>query len=182
MILDNTAYYGDFASTSNVNQIRFASATPQFYSTTSTAVFDHDSNSTPVAFALRKSGSSLAEGSNYGVLNLQRTNHTNGTTNVGASLFFELKDDGGTLREYAGITGRKTVAGASGGQLDFHNYGRNVIGYANADQIYHSSSVRSPIFYDSNNTSYYVDPNNTTVSAVFARTYCFCRRSSVCNL
>lgn len=101
---------------------------------------------------MRKSGTSFADGSTFGVLNLQRTNHTNGDTNAGASLFFELKDSGGTLREYAGITGRKTTAGASGGQLDFHNYGRNVIGSWNSGGIY---AVR---FYSLGQSTYYLDP------------------------
>ena len=33
---------------------------------------------------------------------------------------------------------------------------------------YASSDFRAPIFYDSNDTTYYVDPNNTSTSAVFA--------------
>lgn len=111
---------------------------------------------------MRKGGTSFADGTTFGVLNLQRTNHTNGDTNAGASLFFELKDSGGTLREYAGITGRKTTAGASGGQLDFHNYGRNVVASMNSDYFYHTSDIRTPIFYDSDNTNYYVNPNATS--------------------
>jgi hypothetical protein len=31
-----------------------------------------------------------------------------------------------------------------------------------------TNSFRAPIFYDSDNTAYYVDPNNSTISAVFA--------------
>ena len=34
--------------------------------------------------------------------------------------------------------------------------------------LQHSSSMRAPIFYDSDNTAYYTDPNSATISASFA--------------
>ncbi len=166
--LNNTSFFVDPASTSTVNQIRFTSATPQFFSTTSPAIFDHDSNSTPVAFGFRKSGTALTDGANYGVLNLQRTNHNNAATTAGASLFFELKDSAGTLREYAGITGRKTEAGAGGGQLDFHNFSRNIVAWTNASELTHVSSVRAPIFFDTNDTGFYGDFNSLSRMSAIA--------------
>lgn len=33
--------------------------------------------------------------------------------------------------------------------------------YLNSDYLYHTSDMRSPIFYDSNDTNYYVNPNST---------------------
>ena len=41
-------------------------------------------------------------------------------------------------------------------------YNGNEVGYWNADFLYHSSDIRSPIFYDSANTGYYVDPASTS--------------------
>ena len=159
----NTNYYVDPAETSVLNALRLQSNTALYFSTTSPAEFNHDSNSTPVAFTMIKSGSSFTDGDNYGVLNLRRTNHNNGATTAGASLFYELKDSGGTIREYAGITGRKTEAGAAGGQLDFHYYNRTVMANMNSSLFQHTSSVRAPIFYDSNDTGYYTDPASTSI-------------------
>jgi hypothetical protein len=54
-------------------------------------------------------------------------------------------------------------------QIDFHTHtaathstgGTKVAGINNS-QFYHISSVRSPIFYDNNDTAYYVDPASTS--------------------
>ena len=159
---DDTSYYGDFASTSVMNQILLRNSTPLRFSTTSTAVFEHESNSTPVAFRMNKGGNSFNDGDSFGVLQLSRTNHNNAATGAGAGLYFNLKDSGGTLREYAGIKGRKTVAGASGGELAFMNYNRNEVARMNDDYFWHYSDVRAPIFYDSNDTNFYVNPASTS--------------------
>ena len=160
---NDTTYYVNPATDSVLNYLTLRNNTALFFSNSATAELNHNSNSTSVAFAMIKSGTSFADSDSYGVLNLRRTNHNNGATTAGASLFFELKDSGGTVREYAGISGRKTEAGAAGGQLDFHNYNRNIVANLNSSLFQHSSSVRAPIFYDSNNTSYYTDPASTSV-------------------
>jgi hypothetical protein len=160
---NDTTYYVNPATDSVLNYLTLRNNTALFFSNATTAELNHNSNSTPVAFAMIKSGTSFTDGDNYGVLNLRRTNHNNAATTAGASLFFELKDSGGTVREYAGISGRKTEAGAAGGQLDFHSYNRAVVANLNSSLFQHSSSVRAPIFYDSNNTSYYTDPASTSV-------------------
>jgi hypothetical protein len=157
----DTAFYVNPSALSRISSLRLTEG-PFYYSTGATGQFIHDSDATPVAFSMTKAGNSVADSTEFGVLNLRRTNHSNSSTTVGASLFFELKSDSGGLVEYAGITGRKTVAGASGGQLNFHNYGRNVVAYTNADELTHTSSVRAPIFYDSGNTGYYIDPASTS--------------------
>jgi hypothetical protein len=126
------------------------------YTNSNQVLFDHTSNNTNVPFTLRKSGTSFSDGGDYGVLYLSRTNHNNSSTSVGATLYFELKDSGGTLREYAGIGGRKTVAGADGGALYFYRYARTVMGYWDVNGLY------APVFYDSNNSVYYVDGNGTS--------------------
>ena len=41
-------------------------------------------------------------------------------------------------------------------------YGSTFSFYVGADQANHNSSLRAPIFYDSNNTAYYVDPASTS--------------------
>jgi hypothetical protein len=58
------------------------------------------------------------------------------------------------------------------GTADFHFFseaaGATVGGVDTSGNIFSSGSVRSPIFYDSNNTAYYVDPSSTGYSAYFA--------------
>ena len=97
---------------------------------------DHSSNSTPVPFDIRKSGSTLSDVSDYGILHLSRLNHNNSATSAGASLYFQLRDSGGTLREYAGISGQKTEAGAAGGRLQFYRYNRTSLGYWDSTGLY----------------------------------------------
>ena len=113
---------------------------------------------------MNKGGTTLSDGSNYGVLQLSRTNHNNAATSAGAGLYFSLKDSAGSLREYAGIYGRKTVAGTGGGELVFMNYNRNEVAYINAGYISHGTEMRAPLFRDSDNTSYYVDPASTSLT------------------
>ena len=163
---NNGSFYGDFASTSVVNQFLFTNSTPLRFNTTSTALFDHESNSTPVAFRMNKGGTTLSDGSNYGVLQLSRTNHNNGATSAGAGLYFTLKDSAGTLREYAGIYGRKTIAGTGGGELVFMNYGRAEQAYLNSSFFRHVTDIRAPLFTDSNNTAFFVDPASTSVTNI----------------
>jgi len=159
---DDTNFYANPAGESKFNYLRLTNNNALYFTTTGVAELNNEGNSTSVAFRMIKSGSSNADGNNYGVLNLQRTNHTNGATNAGASIFFELKDSGGTIREYAGLSGCKTEAGAAGGRLMFHRYARTEIGYWDADQLFANASMRSPIFYDSNDTTYYIDAASTS--------------------
>lgn len=161
--IQGTTIIDDSRNGLSFNTISLTNSSPLTFTTTSTAVLDHSSNSTPVAFRMNKGGSSFSNGSNFGVLQLSRTNHSNSATSAGGALYFVLKDNNGTSREYAGIYGRKTGAGASGGELVFMNYGRNEVGYCNASLLSHTSSVRGPIFYDSNNTGFYADPASTSL-------------------
>jgi hypothetical protein len=101
---------------------------------------------------MRKSGTSFNDSADYGTLTLTRANHNNGATTAGSNLYFQLKDSGGTLREYAGIGGRKTEAGAAGGALYFYRYNRAELGYWN------STGLFADALYDRNNTGFYVNP------------------------
>jgi hypothetical protein len=70
-----------------------------------------------------------------------------------------LKGSGPTW--YSSNDGATTWNLASGASL-WQNDGRWI------NNVTSPSDVRAPIFYDSNNTNYYVDPNNTGTSGVFA--------------
>jgi hypothetical protein len=127
--------------------------TTQTFTNTSQFLFDHTGNSGNIPFEMRKAGSTFSDSGDYGTLTLTRTNHNNSATSVGSNIHFNLKDSGGTLREYAGLGGRKTEAGAAGGALYFYRYGRTELGYWNANGLYAST------FYDRDNTAFYLDPN-----------------------
>jgi len=95
----------------------------QIFTYSSTVVFEHDTNNTPVAFQMNKGGNYAGTTRSFGVLNLSRTNGSIANGN-GSSMFFMLKADGGSLVEYAGITGVRETN--TTGSLDFHSYNRNV--------------------------------------------------------
>ena len=162
----NTTFYGDFASTSQLNQLILTNAEPLRFTTTSTALFDYEGASVNVAFNMQNTGGTVSDGSAVGVLQLTRINHNNASTSAGAGLYFQLKDSAGTLREYAGIYGRKTVAGIGGGELVFMNYARNELAYLNSGFFSHSTDVRAPLFSDSNNTAFFMDPASTSVTNI----------------
>jgi hypothetical protein len=126
---DNDEFSGTLTYTGSGTALNFTS-------TGEVILADHSSNSTPVPFDIRKSGSTLSDSESYGILHLSRLNHNNSATTAGASLYFQLRDSGGTLREYAGISGQKTEAGAAGGRLQFYRYGRTSLGYWDANNLY----------------------------------------------
>ena len=89
----------------------------------STTLIDHTTNNTPVAFRMNKGGNWAGGSRSFGVLQLSRTNGNIANGN-GAGLYFMLKNDSGTLQEYAGIAGVRSAN--TSGELDFMSYGRNV--------------------------------------------------------
>lgn len=84
---------------------------------------DHTGNTTPVPFSIRKSGTALSDNSSYGVLHLDRLNHNTSNVGAGSNLYFRLKNNSGSLSEYAGIGGEKV--GNTTGRLSFYTYGRD---------------------------------------------------------
>ena len=127
---DNTGYYVDPASTSNLASVQIngtlnvRSSNALFMSSSNGAYQRADSRDESVDSRLHW----------YGV-----------TTTGGTSNFRHAWYDGAA---YFNVT-------ASGGQLLFDRVGGS--GYLQA-----SGSLRSPIFYDSDNTGYYVDPASTS--------------------
>ena len=160
---NNTSYYGNFASESRMSNIRLYSSNSLYFNTgTSTANFRSQTTGGPVTFDMIQDTGTNSNSVDYGVLRLARANHDNSSSSVGAGFYFRLKDNGGTYREYAGISGNKTTSGASGGKLRFMHYGRTLMGEMDSAQFYHNASVRAPIFYDTNDTNYYLDPASTS--------------------
>ena len=79
----------------------------------------------------------------------------NGTSNAGELEFYSTDDDTEpfVFRHYT------TGQDGTGSSVEWARI--------NNDYLSHSSDVRAPIFYDSNDTAYYVDPASTTQSARF---------------
>lgn len=74
----------------------------------------------------------------------------NGTSNAGELEFYSTDDDTEpfVFRHYT------TGQDGTGSSVEWARI--------NNDYLYHSSDIRTPIFYDSNNTAYYVDPASTS--------------------
>lgn len=129
--LDNTGYYVDPASTSNLSSVQIngtlnvRSSNALFMSSSNGAYQRADSRDESVDSRLHW----------YGV-----------TTTGGTSNFRHAWYDGSA---YFNVT-------ASGGQLLFDRVGGS--GYLQA-----SGSLRAPVFYDSDDTTYYINPNGSSV-------------------
>jgi hypothetical protein len=153
---NNTAYYGDFASTSRINTIQIDTLRgPQgdwllgyqsgtTYSFGSTAVSD--------------------------TLNIDFTNmvFNPGTGNLG-NRYFRLNkgasNDGGILLSRDNAIDWQIINSTGTGDLAFYGYGSgtNVLTLSRSGGIATApGSMRSPIFYDSDNTGFYLDPASTS--------------------
>jgi hypothetical protein len=130
---NNTAYYGDFASTSNINAITIAGQInqtgPGRTATVSTSNYDAKFGSNDLYFYLKS------------------VDGGNGT--CGAIQFMRVSDGLAAWPIVLNPTGANVTIGS---YYDYgYKLGVNGIGYSNA-------SWRAPIFYDSDNTGYYLDP------------------------
>jgi len=136
---NNTAYYADPASTSNFNQINM-----QGYLRRNTSAAGYMEGNYPTSVDSNSSSCIYTIGGSYqptstGLGNMYGIGYTvgNGTANPGLGL-------GGWGMYVAG-------GGVSRVFLD-----------SDSGIVISSGSVRTPIFYDSNNTSYYTDPASTS--------------------
>jgi hypothetical protein len=158
---NNTAYYADPASTSNFNYLNVGASTgvasqlrvtsAEQYSVT----VDHNYANNSVtggaeAIFIRNTN---ANDGNFAAVGLS-TNGTDGQHHRG--IVRAYRDTGAT-----GVSGRIELVVRQNGA---YSRGLYVDGNANA---FADNQMRAPIFYDSNNTAYYVDPAAGT-SALFA--------------
>lgn len=185
---NDTGYYVDPASTSNLRKTNFyvqADTACSFTNDNLGATYFTDRGGR----YLTSNGSNwLADGrdvpliisgswshTNRGLLGIALHNEdsTNGT--YSPSIIFGTKSNsGGYNSAYAFIMGKKTSANAgvdtnwNSGELHFYAVGTGYIADTPSMRLWNHgdmetiNSVRSPIFYDYNNTGYYVDPDNTS--------------------
>ena len=151
--VDNTAYYGDFASTSNFNTLTLAgSLTVQSGSGTingkATQLFEHGYGSDSGTF-YQTSGSFAGYS---GWANYWIGNHGNGAT------YYNTVD----IRPFWGPPKYSRLEG--GTFRGPYNYVTNENDQTIGVYLQSTTSLRAPIFYDYNNTAFYLDPSTTGTS------------------
>jgi hypothetical protein len=150
---NNTAYYGDFASTSNFNTLTLAgSLTVQSGSGTmngkATQLFEHGYGSDSGTF-YQTSGSFAGYS---GWANYWIGNHGNGAT------YYNTVD----IRPFWGPPKYSRLEG--GTFRGPYNYLTNENDQTIGVYLQSTTSLRAPIFYDYNNTAFYLDPSTTGTS------------------
>ena len=150
---DNTAYYGDFASTSNFNTLTLAgSLTVQSGSGTmngkATQLFEHGYGSDSGTF-YQTSGSFAGYS---GWANYWIGNHGNGAN------YYNTVD----IRPF---WGQPKYSRLENNILRGpYNYVTNEVDQTIGVYLQSTTSLRAPIFYDYNNTAFYLDPSTTGTS------------------
>jgi hypothetical protein len=143
--INDTAYYGDFASTSNFrnlllnNQTSFNAATPGL---------------TSYGLTLMGGIADYANGVTW----------TWGNTNAQAGVYVQSSGAYGT-KMYFATTDSFTTGSKTGMSMDHNGTVLVTRSYLQSD-----SSLRAPVFYDSNDTAYYINPADADVSAVLKGT------------
>ena len=136
---NNTAYYGDFASTSRINTIN--------------------------ADSLRSYTNVYIDGNyGYGVVGLYSSVRYQGVFAMGAA--YVLAADGTTTGNLYGIAWSYPSAGGAAANLSSHGMllleNGGFQGAWGGGSLRTPTDARAPIFYDYNNTGYYVDPASTS--------------------
>ena len=125
---------------------------PIFYDTNDTAYYV-DPRSASVLSGLKLNGvDNNASGSDY-ILWINKPNNNDWGISITGQYDYNFMYDGAASHSY-GVRGL-----AAGGE-----YWR-----VGTDLLYHNSNIRAPIFYDQNDTGYYLDPNSTSDSAMRVR-------------
>lgn len=185
---NDTGYYLDPASTSNLRQTNFFVQDNVTCSFTNPDLGSTYFNNRGNRYLTSNGSNWLADGrdapltisgswshTNRGLLGiaLHNENNTNGTYSP-SIIFGTMSNSGGYNSAYAFIMGRKTSANAgvdtnwNSGELHFYAVGTGYIGDTASMRLWNHgdmetiTSIRSPIFYDYNNTGYYMDPEGTT--------------------
>ena len=169
---NNTFYYGDFASTNRFNatenygKVYFyarqadsggsasyvASGRVYEYLTNTAAEF-HSGNDAPITIYFR---SGVNAPSDFGYITFDPDYDNSGEQ---AAMVIGVENDGTGSSDYIRLQGRTWVdsdlVSSDNTEIMRWLYRGSTYGVLNTDYLYHVSDVRSPIFYDSNNTGYY---------------------------
>ena len=183
-------YYGDFASTSNINNINvkgkaiFTGRTTDSTGTSTYVATDtrlteymsnvaaefHSGNDEPVTIYFK---STVNAPSDFGYITFDPDYDNSGEQ---AAIVIGVENDGTGSSDHIRLQARTIVdnnqfSTDNGTIMDWYHLGSST-GYINTSQLYHNSSMRSPIFYDSNNTAYYGNFASTSrMNAINANIY-----------
>jgi hypothetical protein len=154
---NNSSYYVDPASTSNLVGLTVAN-------TITGSVSGNAATATLATKATRANGNFYID-DNYGntVVGLYAANRYQGVFAMGDS--YKLPADGTTTGNLYGIAWSHPNAGGAAGNLSTHGAlilenGSYIA--AISSSIRCTADMRTPIYYDSNNTAYYSDPGSTS--------------------
>ena len=177
---NNTFYYGDFASTNRFNAtdnyglVRFfrrgndtggswsyapSGSRVREYLQNTTAEF-HSGNDQPITLYFR---SGVNAPSDFGYITFDPDYNNSGEQ---AAMVIGVENDGTGSSDYIRLQGRTWIdsdaISSDNTEIARWLYRGSTYGILNTDYFTHTSDIRTPIFYDSNNTSYYADIASTS--------------------
>ena len=175
---NNTFYYGDFASTNRFNITQnygktyhygrttdsggswsYASGRLREYLSNTTAEF-HSGNDQPITLYFR---SGVNAPSDFGYITFDPDYNNTGEN---AAMVIGVENDGTGSSDYIRLQARVHVdsdyISSDATEIMRWSYRNSTYGILNTDYFTHTSDIRSPIFYDSNNTAYYGDFASTS--------------------
>ena len=157
-------YSGGDVKTNSLLQSDASLRAPIFYDSNSTSYYMDPSNSN---IAANFSGGIQMVG-NYGVGITGKYTSTRLQTIFNMGTSYKLPNDGLSTSNAYGLYWSHQNAGATGGASNLASHGLIILEAGNykgswgGGRIVTTESVRAPIFYDSNNTGYYVNPASTS--------------------
>jgi len=144
--LDNTNYYGDFASTSRMNAISLNTIAVTSGITGLT--------SAPLSTQYANAGTT----NTWYPMTYQEAQYNSGyVTHLNTGLYKQVSGWGSANTGWYAAIGGSDSYPTQAWYLTYDAYIQNSLGY-----VLTSGSFRAPIFYDLDNTGYYVDPNGTS--------------------
>jgi hypothetical protein len=150
---NNTAYYGDFATTSRMNALSLDTVAVTSGITGLT--------SAPITTQYANAGTT----NTWYPMTYQRAQHSGGyVTHLNTGLYKNVSAWGsGSSGWYAAVGGNDSYP-TQAWYLTYDAYIQNSLGY-----VLTGGSFRAPIFYDLDDTGYYIDPNSTSNAALRMR-------------
>jgi len=176
--LNNTGYYGDFAGTSVFNTVNFngkaffkarqndSAGSHSSYDVTGTDYLNNvaaefwSGNDAPVTIYFR---SGVNAPSDHGYITFDPDFNNTGEN---AAMVIGVDNDGTGSSDYIRLQGRvelhSNLSSSDNSEMQGWWYQTTKYARLNTDYFDHISDIRSPIFYDRNNTGYYADPASTS--------------------
>jgi hypothetical protein len=169
---NDTAYYLDPNSTTRVNNLTVVGTLTATVTTSDTLATVTGRGATTTADITIGGG-----GSDNGL----RINHGGGSSDYGRIRFYQAGTNNQTIHVFSTAWQGGTLAGASAGAINlagangvtFGNWNDVAMWVSTAGDGQAKLSLRAPIFYDSDNTGFYVNPNSSSnLNTAYANFFC----------